>query len=71
MKNAKMKDALVEALTPQISIIAIRKIANQKPTALELQIHLHIWVKKILQRTLREHTLVETKKIQISLFHCL
>ena len=45
MINAKVKDALVEALTPQLSIKAIRKIANHKPTALELQIHLHVWLK--------------------------
>ena len=35
MPNAQMNDALVKALDPQLTRIALEKIANHKSTALE------------------------------------
>ena len=34
MRNAQMNDALVNALDPQLARIALKKIANNKSTAL-------------------------------------
>ena len=49
MRNAQMNDALVEALDPELTRIALKKIANKKSTALEPQLPFAKLVEKILQ----------------------
>ena len=38
MRNAQMNEAIVKELRPQLTRIALKKIANQKSTALEPQL---------------------------------
>ena len=38
MRKAQMNDAFVKALDPQLARVALKKIANQKSTALESQL---------------------------------
>ena len=49
MRNAKMNDALVKALDPQLARIALKKIANHKFNALEPQLPFAQLVEKIHQ----------------------
>ena len=49
MRNAQMNDAHVKALDPQLARIALKKIANQKSTALEQQLSFAQLVEKIQQ----------------------
>ena len=50
MRNAQMNDALVKALDPQLSRIALKKIANHKSTAMEPQNPFAQLVEKIHQK---------------------
>ena len=49
MGNAQMNDALDKALDPQLALIALKKIANQKSTALEPHLPFAQLVEKIHQ----------------------
>ena len=49
MRNAQMNDALVKALVPQLTRIALKKIANHKSTALEPQLPFAQLVEKLHQ----------------------
>ena len=49
MRNAKMNDALLKALDPQLARIALKKTANNKSTALEPQLPFAQLVEKIHQ----------------------
>ena len=49
MRNAQMNDALVKILDPQLARIALKKIANHKPTALEQQLLFAQLIEKLHQ----------------------
>ena len=68
MRNAQMNDAIVKALDPQLAGIALKKIANQKSTALEPQLPFALLVEKYTKKILQEHILIDTNKYTFNSF---